>query len=197
MKRKLFFDVDNTICNSTKRFVEIYNYQYNQNANWRNCYKWDYSDICPLLEEDAEVIFAQPDFYNWQLEFHDPNIPSIIEYLYDNGKFDIHFVTIGTKDNLYHKSKWLEHNFKYIPKENYHLLEKTTMGKGEIDMFDSVLIDDSYINLLTSNAEEKICMHKETGWNKDVERSGFKRVKDSLHLYQYIKELEAGGRFNG
>ena len=45
--------------------------------------------------------------------------------------------------------------------------------------------------------KKKICMHKETGWNKDVERSGFKRVKDSLHLYQYIKELEAGGRFNG
>lgn len=196
MKKKLFFDVDNTICNSTKRFVQIYNQIYNQEADWRECYKWDYSDICPLIQ-DSEEIFARPDFYNWQMEYQDVYIQTVISYLYNVGEFDIHFVTIGTKKNLKHKETWLEIRFPYIPKENYHLLEKTNMGKEEINMIDGILIDDNYINLLTSNADLKICMHKLTDWNKGVERSGFVRLTDSLQLHQYIRELEASGRFNG
>ena len=111
MKKKLFFDVDNTICNSTKRFVEIYNQLYNQKADWRECYKWDYSDICPLID-NSENIFARPDFYDNQLDYHDPYIYSILDYLYNHDNFDVHFVTIGTKDNLYFKEKWLEKRFK-------------------------------------------------------------------------------------
>lgn len=196
MKKELFFDIDNTICNSTKRFVEIYNEIYNQNADWRKCYKWDYSDVCPLVE-DAEVIFARSDFYNNQLDYHDPYVHSMLEILYNFNKFNIHFVTIGTKRNLYFKKEWLKRRFPYIPDENYHLLEKIEMGKGEIDMSGGILIDDNYINLLTSNADLKICMHHKTEWNKDVERSGFKRVENSLKLYQYIRTLEEAGNFNG
>ena len=196
MEKRLFFDVDNTICNSTKRFVEIYNEIYDQNADWKKCYKWDYSDICPLVE-DAEAIFARSDFYNNQLDFHDPYVYSILDYLYNAGGYDIHFVTIGTKRNLYFKTIWLERRFPYIPKENYHLLEKTEMGKGEVDMSKGILIDDNCINLLTSNADMKICMHKRVEWNKDIEKSGFKRVEDSLELYQYLRELESKGEFNG
>lgn len=195
MKKKLFFDVDNTICNSTKRFVEIYNEKYNQQADWRKCYKWDYSDICPLLN-DSEEFFARPDFYNNKMDYQDVYIPSILDYLYNVDRFDVHFVTIGTKDNLYFKEKWLKKRFKYIPKENYHLLEKLNMGKSEIDMIGGILIDDSYINLLTSNADLKICMHKQTDWNKDAEKSGFKRFNDSLQLYNYLKTLERYGSFN-
>lgn len=196
MKKKLFFDVDNTICNSTKRFVEIYNEIYDQNAEWQKCYKWDFSDICPLAE-DVEGIFARTDFYNNQLDFHDPYVYSILKLLYNVNNFDIHFVTIGTERNLYYKKEWLKRRFPYVPDKNYHLLEKIEMGKGEIDMSDGILIDDSYINLLTSNADLKICMHKPTKWNKDVEKSGFKRVENSLELYQYLRELESKGEFNG
>lgn len=194
MKKKLFFDVDNTITNSTKRFVDIYNRTYNTNADWTKCYRWDYSDICPLLE-DSEQFFARPDFYNWQMEYQDVNVPSIIKYLHDVGGYEINFVTIGTKDNLYFKEKWLEWHFPYISKENYHLLHKTEMGKEEIDMSGGILIDDNYINLLTSNADLKICMHKSVEWNKDVERSGFKRLYNSLELFQYIRELEGDDKF--
>jgi len=40
-------------------------------------------------------------------------------------------------------------------------------------------------------------MHKRVEWNKDIEKSGFKRVEDSLELYQYLRELESKGEFNG
>ena len=195
MKKILFLDVDNTICNSTKRFVEIYNQEYNANADWTKCCKWDYSDICPLLE-DAETFFAREDFYNDQLEFMDEYIKSVIAMLYLQG-YDINFITIGTKDNLKYKEKWLEGNFTYISKDKYHLLEKTCMGKEEIDMQDAILVDDSCVNLLTSNADLKICMHKPTEWNSDVEKSGFVRLNNSMELYSYIMKLEKEGEIVG
>lgn len=191
MRKLLYLDVDNTICNSTKRFVEIYNQEYNQQADWTKCYNWDYSDICPLLG-DAEVIFAREDFYNNKLELMDNYMATIIRLLHLQN-YDIHFVTIGTKYNLAYKEKWLEEQFPYIPKKNYHLLEKTDMGKEEIHMQGGILVDDNYINLLTSNSDLKICMHKITGWNKDIERSGFIRLNDSLELYEFIKKLEKEG----
>lgn len=190
MKRKLFFDVDNTITNSTKRFVDIYNQIYNADADWTKCYRWDYSDICPLLE-DAETIFAREDFYKG-IEFTDRYIRSVIGMLHLE-KFDINFITIGTKENLKYKKLWLNKNFPFVNKNNYFLLEKTSMGKEEIPMQNGILIDDNYINLLTSNADLKICMHKETEWNKGVERSGFVRLHNSLELFKYIIELKEEG----
>jgi len=193
VKKILFFDVDNTICNSTKRFVEIYNEMYNANADWEKCYRWDYSDICPLLQ-DSEVIFAREDFYS-KIDFMDKQIKTVIGMLYFE-KYDINFVTIGTKENLQYKKQWLKENFPFIKQENYFLLEKTSMGKEEITMQDGILIDDNYINLLTSNADLKICMHKITEWNKDVERSGFIRLNNSLELFRYILKLEKEGKFD-
>lgn len=193
MKKKLFFDVDNTITNSTKRFVDIYNQVYNANADWTKCYRWDYSDICPLLE-DSEQFFARPDFYT-NIELTDEYIKGVISMFYLTG-YDIHFVTIGTKDNLKYKKNWLVEQFPFVSDSKMILLEKTDMGKGEIDMIGGILIDDNYINLLTSNADHKICMHKKTEWNSGVERSGFKRVEDSLKLYDYIMTLEKEGKFS-
>lgn len=195
MKKLLFLDVDNTICNSTKRFVEIYNQEYNINADWTKCYKWDYSDICPLLE-DSETFFAREDFYNDKLELVDNYIKGVIAMLYLQ-KYDINFVTIGTKNNLKYKEKWLKENFPYISKDKYHLLEKTNMGKEEISMLGGILVDDNYINLLTSNADLKICMHKRTEWNKDVERSGFVRLHNSMELYHHLMKLEKEGKIVG
>jgi 5'(3')-deoxyribonucleotidase len=196
MKKKIFFDVDSTLCNSPKRFIELYNEKYNQNADWKKVYKWDFSDVCPLLE-NAEEIFAHPEFYNAQLEYMDVYIPSVLNYLHTSGEYEIDFVTIGNKDNLYFKKNWLQRNFPYITDDHYHLLNKIKMGKSEIDMSDSILIDDNYINLLTSNADLKICMYDIMEWNKDVEKSGFKRLKDSLDLYNYLSMLERDGKFNG
>lgn len=195
MEKILYFDVDNTICNSTKRFTEIYNQEYNQQADWTKCFKWDYSDICPLLK-NSETIFAREDFYNEQLEFVDEWISGVITAFHLLG-YDVNFVTIGTKENLKYKRLWLEKQFPYISKKNYHLLEKTCMGKEEIHMQGGTLIDDSYINLLTSNADLKICMHKPTDWNKDVEKSGFKRLYNSLELFDYITGLKKAGVIRG
>lgn len=193
MKKRIFFDVDNTICNSTKRFVDLYNQIYNEQADWIKCYKWDYSDICPKIN-NSESIFAMGCFYNDDLDYMDKYIDTVIKMLY-LCDWDVNFVTLGTKENLINKSNWLKHNFPYIPAENYHLLEKTEMGKAEIDMSDSILIDDNYINLLTSNADLKVCIHKPVEWNKDVERSGFIRLNNSLELYEFIRDLEKRGVF--
>jgi hypothetical protein len=195
MEKKLFWDVDNTLVNSKKRFVELYNIEYKQDADWRKVCKYDLSDECPLVENPIEI-FNKPQFYNNDLDWEDMYVPEILRMLQLRDGFEIHIVTIGTKENLFFKKQWLKRRLKFINEENYHLLEKTDLGKGEINMINSTLIDDSYINLLTSNSKLKICMHKRTEWNKDCERSGFIRIENSLLLYQYIKKLEEQGFFN-
>ena len=191
MRKKIFFDVDNTICNSTKRFVEIYNSIYNDQADWTKCFKWDYSDVCPKLT-DSEIIFSLKQFYNDEMDFVDKYIEVVIKMLHITG-WDVNFVTLGTRENLINKTNWLKHNFPYIDKQNYHLLEKTEMGKSEVDMSNAILVDDNCINLLSSNAEFKICMHKPTEWNKDIESLRYTRVNNALELYNYILNLEREG----
>lgn len=191
MKKILYFDVDNTICNSTKRFVEIYNEIYNEQADWTQCYQWDYLDICPKLKE-PELIFAREDFYNDKLNFKDKYIYTVIKLLYLLD-YEIHFVTIGSEDNLKYKTDWLIQKFPYVPIENYHLLHKLDMGKEEVDMKDGIIIDDNFINLSSSNASLKICMHKIVEWNEDVEANGFIRLKDGFELYEFLYMLEKRG----
>ena len=56
------------------------------------------------------MYFAREDFYNDKLELIDNHVKGIIAILYLQG-YDVHFITIGTKNNLKYKEQWLEKNF--------------------------------------------------------------------------------------
>lgn len=161
-KHKLFIDFDSTSVNSTKRLVEMMNNKFNQNHNWRTIKKYSALDLFPqATEEDVLGCFSNKEFFNG-LEIFD-NFMNVMNKYKD--VFHYHIATIGTVDNIKHKQAWCNEHFNF-PYEFSGIIKNGT-GKGEIDMSNSIFIDDHINNLRTSNANIKV-LYKgelETDWN--------------------------------
>ena len=99
-------------------------------------------------------------------------------------EYKIIFCSSGSYPNLQLKRRWLNVHFPYaefIPVEM-----PTYKDKSWVDMKDGVFIDDCTHNLITSNADVKICYGKVYEWNKDWDGIRCERWEE---IYQIIKEI--------
>lgn len=165
----LFIDFDGVIVDSKKAFVNYYNNHYQDKpgfieADENKCNKWNFSDICPLAIDDVEDIFGQEELFN-SLEFF-PNAKEILEEL--NKDYRVIIVSIGTYNNIHHKSKWIKENLPFI-KESILLAKKTgeMVNKSLVNMEGSIFIDDVSENLHSTNADLKLRFGREYSWNED------------------------------
>lgn len=179
-KRKIFLDFDGTIINSAKAFCSIYNdaYQFQPNfksARWWEVNDYGFKDECPLLT-NIHDIFSSPLFFD-RVEFMCANTKEIIEQLCD--KYHVIICSIGTPENLSHKSLWLKDNLPCI--KDYILIHNqgNKMDKSIINMSDGIIIDDVASNLETSNAKLKICFGEDYSWNESFDG---KRVQNWTDL---------------
>lgn len=146
---------DNTIANSIKRIVELYNEDYNyydgyKYIHWTEVETYEMSELTLARHEDLMRYFSQPRFFDG-LEFHD-NAYEILYLL--NFEYDIYIVSIGDSANLLGKKIWIERNIPFatfIPVDN-----SVYKDKSHIDMSGGILIDDHPLYLRTSNAKKKI-----------------------------------------
>ena len=165
----VYIDIDNTIINSTKRFVDIYNKINKSNYDWTKVKEWGFQPELNVSNCEIKHIFDTEYFYKE-------------EYLYDRCKLTIKmireqlncnvvFLTIGTKTNNKHKAEMIGRVFEdvdliCINKEN------VTMDKSMIKMkHNDIIIDDNEDNLITSNCinERRIlfCPEGQKGWNSN------------------------------
>lgn len=79
--------------------------------------------------------------------------------------YDITIVSSGYSPNLRAKEKWVKDNLPYCKFIGVNL--KNHRNKAHIDMSDGIFFDDSYSNLMTSNALINVCFGDEYEWNKD------------------------------
>jgi 5'(3')-deoxyribonucleotidase len=166
--KRIFMDFDGVIVNSRKAYCDTYSQLYAGcehyvHPNWRNVEEWDLSKLCPLSRED---LFGH-DLFFYDLEFMG-GAKQHLESL--SRKFDISICSIGTYDNITHKSNWIKHKLPFMtsaifinPNHDYRA------GKSVINMKDSIFIDDVSLNLDSSNAEIKICYGDVFSWNNDWE----------------------------
>lgn len=165
-KLKLFLDFDQTIVNAVEAYCETYNNIYAhchgfEYAEWEKIKRWDLTDQCPMHTE-PETLFASWLFF----ELLNPMDDNTFEMLEEIKEFcDITICTIGTPENIIRKTQWIVDNLGI---SDMILLsqEKITMDKSVVNMEGAVFVDDSYKNLLSSNADFKICFGT-TEWNKD------------------------------
>lgn len=81
-------------------------------------------------------------------------------------KYQIEVATLGDIPNLNLKRIWISKHMPYV--EAMHLIDsKQYAHKSHIDMSDSIFIDDSSLNLTTSNAVVKILFGDRYPWNSD------------------------------
>ena len=164
-KIKLFLDFDETITLSTKQFVKIANKKFNLNKDWKKLKSWNFTDLYPMITtEDINKIFCSEDFFV-DLELHNNALNTILD-IKDN--IELHIATIGLKENLNKKEKWLNNNLNGIKFIFDGILDNNKCDKSSIDMSNSIFIDDRIDNLISSNAKLKILYknYRDYKWQK-------------------------------
>jgi 5'(3')-deoxyribonucleotidase len=168
--KKLYLDFDCTIADSVKTYCSVYNLSYREKqgfkeADYNKVNRYDLKDQCHLVDHQ-ETIFSNEEFFK-HLEFM-PHAKEVIERL--GSKYDLAICSLGTLDNISYKAQWIKNNLPFI--KNVILVSSAVaisgikMDKSSVNMKDSIFIDDHAENLLSTNAELKICFGKKYEWNK-------------------------------
>jgi 5'(3')-deoxyribonucleotidase len=174
LKLNLFIDFDSTLVDSIKAFCQVYNNKYKNHPKFQpadpdKIQRWDFQDICPLVD-NINSIFESKEFFRC-LEFF-PYARDVVREL--NKWYNVIICTIGTPKNLAHKIAWLQRNLPFI--NCYVLINNgyNIMDKSIVNMQGGIIIDDVASNLESSNASIKICFGKVYPWNEwwEGERAG-------------------------
>lgn len=169
---KLFIDFDNTIANSSEVIVDMLNEHFDKNENFEKLRKYDFSDLFPECSYwDIEKLFNSDEMFERLKIF--PNMIETVDAFKDF--FDeISIVTIGTKDNLENKKRFLKEN--NLELTFYGIENNGRSDKSSVDMHNGVFIDDHIGCLHSSNAKIKILM-------KNVENGEWNKVEPNDDIY--------------
>lgn len=169
---KLFIDFDNTIANSSEVIVDMLNEHFGKNENFEKLRKYDFSDLFPECSYwDIEKFFNSDEMFERLKIF--PNMIETVDAFKDC--FDeISIVTIGTKDNLENKKRFLKEN--NLELTFYGIENNGRSDKSSVDMHNGVFIDDHIGCLHSSNAKIKILM-------KNVENGEWNKVEPNDDIY--------------
>ena len=165
MKGKLFLDFDGVIANSTKAYCYTYNGLYGGKSGFTvadpdKVNQWDLKDQCTLVDNPLNI-FGMKSFF-LTLDFM-PGAQDVIGKLSE--KYDIVICSIGTYDNLQYKAKWINDRLPFVDA----ILIKNQgvkMDKSIVDMNGALFIDDHRDNLVSSNADTKVCFGNKYQWNE-------------------------------
>lgn len=169
---KLFIDFDNTIANSSEVIVDMLNEHFDKNENFEKLRKYDFSDLFPECSYwDIEKFFNSDEMFERLKIF--PNMIETVDAFKDF--FDeISIVTIGTKDNLENKKRFLKEN--NLELTFYGIENNGRSDKSSVDMHNGVFIDDHIGCLHSSNAKIKILI-------KNVENGEWNKVEPNDDIY--------------
>lgn len=169
---KLFIDFDNTIANSSEVIVDMLNEHFDKNENFEKLRKYDFSDLFPECSYwDIEKFFNSDEMFERLKIF--PNMIETVDAFKDF--FDeISIVTIGTKDNLENKKRFLKEN--NLELTFYGIENNGRSDKSSVNMHNGVFIDDHIGCLHSSNAKIKILM-------KNVENGEWNKVEPNDDIY--------------
>ena len=169
---KLFIDFDNTIANSSEVIVDMLNEHFDKNENFEKLRKYDFSDLFPECSYwDIEKFFNSDEMFERLKIF--PNMIETVDAFKDF--FDeISIVTIGIKDNLENKKRFLKEN--NLELTFYGIENNGRSDKSSVDMHNGVFIDDHIGCLHSSNAKIKILM-------KNVDNGEWNKVEPNDDIY--------------
>ena len=183
---KIFIDLDGVVFDTIRKIVEIYNEDHVMCKDFKivlpsEIKTWDFDELVLEPREYIDKYFDQPRFFE-KLPLMSGS-EWIINKLYYNHDFEIIFCSSGSYSNLQLKRKWLDKHFSYahfIPVEM-----PTYKDKSHVQMQNAYFIDDVSKNLITSNAEVKICFGDTYSWNEDWQGV---RCRNWVEIYKYITE---------
>lgn len=167
MNRPLYIDLDNTIFNSAKAFLQAYNVMF-EDTGKEETLCWNFSD-CNVDPTKIRTVFDSSLFITYLKPYY--GALDVIKAL--SSETDVSIVTIGTYENIKHKI-WLFECLgltKYcgmipiIKPENKDIVMNKEIISGR-----GVLVDDHPRNLKTSTIDKKVMFSyrdKPYDWQKD------------------------------
>lgn len=175
--RKLFLDFDCTLIDTIECIVDLYNEDFSAYKNFKplNSYEvntWDFEELTFADPGYINMYFNQPRFFE-RIKYMD-HAKEIIN-IYLKNQYDISVVSMGYYPNLKLKERWLNNNMPFVNFIGIDIGEYR--DKSHIDMSGGILIDDSYANLISSNASKKLCFGDLYPWNEKW---------DGVRLYNWV-----------
>lgn len=182
----LYIDFDNTLFNSTKKFVDMWK-RYNNGKStykpihWTEIYTYDFKEL-NVSKEEMWSYFNSPEFFV-NLEFLD-SAESVINILLEKG-YKIKIPTMGKTKNLSFKESLL--NAKFRDQVEFIGIDiDVYQDKSHIDMSDGIQIDDE-VRRFNTNARHKICFGDIYEWNEEWQGV---RCWNWIEVLHYIEALE-------
>lgn len=182
-------DFDDTIVNARKGYCDVYATLYSgckdyTHPNWKEIDQWDLRQSCPL----AKIDIFEHDLFFYDLEFKQDAYGELETLSKD---FEVIICTIGTYKNIAKKSKWIKNRLPFIKQSIFINNGYNHMNKSIINMSGSIFVDDVSSNLISTNAEEKICFGEKFAWNKDWKGTRCENWKDLMdHIYKYMENVK-------
>ena len=166
---KIYCDLDGVVFNTIECICKMYNDEFKnhpafEKIQWWEINTWDFEECKLTTKKHINMYFNKKKFFENVKMMNNTKI--VIDNLYKQG-FKIIFVSMGAKQNLDLKKKWIKKNFPYAKFIGCDL--RKYKDKSHINMKKSIIIDDSSQNLFSSNAEYKILFGEFYTWNIDWE----------------------------
>lgn len=185
-KRRLILDADDTVMDTTRTIVALYNEDFRAYSDWRYIYPeeigtWDFKELSCASSEYLSTYFNQPRFFQtWCVNrgFREAAKKLINDY-------DISICSLGYSPNLRLKEEYFA---KYCPEFDFIGVNiEKYQDKSHIDMAGAIFIDDVSKNLFTSNAKTKILFGPKRPWNENW---------DGLRAYTWQEVMNLLQKFN-
>lgn len=206
-KPKLYLDFDGVIANSIDAIVSLYNDDFQAYPDYHyikpdDINTWNFEECKCATSDVFDMYFNTPRFFD-NLGFMDQADTFIWLLSY---QFDFVIVSHGNSPNLKLKKMWIDKKLKLFINDTKMLNQgsvdfigvdfKDYDDKSHIDMSDGIFVEDTYENLITSNAKYKIVFGEQYPWNieNEVNRAtglgeSYTRCVDWLELYQEIIQI--------
>ena len=187
MIKKIIIDLDGVVFDTIQVICDLYNRDHIMYKDFKvvmpsEIKTWDFTELSLESPEYIDKYFNMPRFFSSLVLMN--GAEWIINKLYNEG-FKIIFCSSGSYPNLQLKRMWIS---KHFPQAEFIPVEMPTYpDKSHINMSGAIYIEDCHSNLITSNADIKICFGETYSWNENWDG---KRCRDWIEVYQYIKELQ-------
>lgn len=193
MVDKIVIDLDGTVLQTIRAITDLYNedFQYYSKfkpIDWEKVKTWDFQELELATPEYVNYYFNQPRFFERVRTME--HAKEIIDCLSE--RYAIIFCSRCYSPNGRGKDKWIKKNFPYAKFLNVNMKEYP--DKSHLDLSDAVFLDDSALNLETSNAPIKVCFGSLYPWNESWDGD---RCDNWLDFYNFINELERSEKENG
>lgn len=195
---------DGVTVNSIDAIVYLYNEDFKAYPNYHyikasDIHTWNFEECNCASSVVFDMYFNTPRFFE-NLKF----MKYADTFLWRlSHRFNFIIVSHGNTPNLKLKNEWIDKKIRFCINDSIMINQADTKfigvdfkdysDKSHVNMSDGIFVDDTYRNLLTSNAKYKILFGKEFPWNEENEKADeehkYVRCKDWVELYQEITQI--------